>query len=327
MVQPTPLMPYDNTAPDKLQADFVRKLEGKKAQNRDMIARLQEAAADTETAYIVDKLVNSMESCATYIGLDIYQDSVRVSRANFCRSRMCAVCAWRRQAKFVATTYPTLDALAAAGYRYIFVTLTIRNVAAPELPQAVDNLLAAWRRWAKATPVVRIMRGYVRSLEVTYNAERDDYHPHIHALIVVDAEYFAADNPDWLTQEDITRLWRRAARLDYTPVVDIRTVTERATERAPYVEVLKYALKPSKAPASGLLWQYKALQGRRLVCFGGIVAQLRHLDLDDLTDASIDAPAGQSPLRCVLYRFDVNGGIYELVQEVSDNGSNDNSRA
>lgn len=324
---PTPLLPYDNTAAKSLQAAFIGKLEGKKQQNKDMIARLKEAGAgDTEAKYTTDKIVRNMEQCATYIGLDIYDDTVRVSRANFCRERMCAVCAWRRQAKFVATTYPTLETLASAGYRYIFLTLTVRNVQGPELPAAVDNLLAAWRRFAICAPIARVMRGYIRSLEITYSSERDDYHPHIHALMVVDAAYFKAANPDWLTQLDIQNLWCKAARLNYAPVVDVRTVTERDAERAPYVEVLKYALKPSKAPPNGLLWQIKALKGRRLVCFGGIVARLRALDLDDLTDTSIDAPEGKSPLRCVLYKFNTSGGAYEIVEEVTANGT-ENSRA
>lgn len=317
MDKPTPFVPYDSTKTDDLQAGFIRRLEGKKRQNADMIARLRQAGEqDTEAKYITDKLINNMEQCATYIGLDIYDDSVRVSRANFCRERICAVCAWRRQAKFVATTYTALDVLAGAGYRFIFLTLTVRNVAAPELPAAVDNLLVAWRRFAKLTPITRVMRGYIRSLEVTYNPERDDYHPHIHALLVVDAAYFEADNPEWISQAELQSLWRKAARLDYQPIIDVRTVTQKAPERAPYIETLKYALKPSKAPPNGLLWQIKALKGRRLVCFGGIVARLRALDLDDLTDASIDAPEGKSPLCCVLYKLNTTGGTYEIVEEV-----------
>ena len=34
------------------------------------------------------------------------------------------------------------------------------------------------------------MIGYIRAMEVTYNQEKDTYHPHIHCIFAVKAQYF-----------------------------------------------------------------------------------------------------------------------------------------
>ena len=34
------------------------------------------------------------------------------------------------------------------------------------------------------------MLGYMRAIEVTYNQQEDTYHPHIHCIFAVKAQYF-----------------------------------------------------------------------------------------------------------------------------------------
>ena len=34
------------------------------------------------------------------------------------------------------------------------------------------------------------MLGYMRAVEVTYNQQEDTYHPHIHCIFAVKAQYF-----------------------------------------------------------------------------------------------------------------------------------------
>lgn len=296
------------TAPTEAQVRFIRSMQAHKAQNTRIIAALTAAGDDYH-----DHMADDIDHCATTVGLDVMSDgTVRVSRADFCRRRLCAVCSWRRQAKFVATTYPTLDALAAAGYRYVFATLTAASVRSLDLPGALDDMLAAYTRLMRYK-ALRGVVGYVRSLEVTYNRSAETWHPHIHALLVVDAAYFGAGSGTYITQRTLQTAWRKALRATYDPVIDIRAL--RAQEgRKPYIETLKYALKPADIPGPELVALSDALRGRRLVCFGGIVARLRSLDLDDLTDASIDATPGVSITRQVLYKINTTGGTYDIVE-------------
>ena len=59
----------------------------------------------------------------------------------------------------------------------------------------------------KRKKVNSIAKGYVRKLEVTYNAERDDYHPHFHVLIAVNRSYFK-DTKTYISQKEWLNLWR-----------------------------------------------------------------------------------------------------------------------
>ena len=44
----------------------------------------------------------------------------------------------------------------------------------------------SWNRLLNRNPVKRIARSWFRGLEVTYDAERGDYHPHYHVLMYAD---------------------------------------------------------------------------------------------------------------------------------------------
>jgi hypothetical protein len=64
------------------------------------------------------------------------------------------------------------------------VTLTIPNVTAGDLARAIDGMLrglVAIARSIRRTD--RLSLRALRKLECTYNAERDDYHPHFHIAV------------------------------------------------------------------------------------------------------------------------------------------------
>ena len=52
------------------------------------------------------------------------------------------------------------------------------------------------------------MRSWFRSLEVTYNKDRDDYHPHFHALLMVPHHYFYKDRGLYIPHEKWLDLWK-----------------------------------------------------------------------------------------------------------------------
>lgn len=65
-----------------------------------------------------------------------------------------------------------------------FVTLTIPNCSVYELKSTVDDMLKSWSN------LIRVMRerrkvnlSGIRKLEITYNAEKNTYHPHLHILV------------------------------------------------------------------------------------------------------------------------------------------------
>ena len=107
--------------------------------------------------------------------------------------------------------------------RFLFLTLTIKNVSGKELNKTISEMGRGFNRLMKYKKVDKNILGYLRATEVTYSNEHENYHPHLHVLLFVKSTYFARKD-DYLTQDDWTKLWAKAMKLDYTPVVDIRTV-------------------------------------------------------------------------------------------------------
>src|SRR5699024_11878049 len=73
---------------------------------------------------------------------------------------------------------------------FIFLTLTAPNVPADELNDESKHYNQSFQRLMQRKEVKQIVKGYARKLEITYNEERDDYHPHFHVLIAVNKSYF-----------------------------------------------------------------------------------------------------------------------------------------
>ena len=47
---------------------------------------------------------------------------------------------------------------------------------------------------------------------------------HFHLLFVVEPQYFVSTRNKYLTKNDFSKMWQKALRVDYEPVVDIRIV-------------------------------------------------------------------------------------------------------
>ena len=71
------------------------------------------------------------------------------------------------------------------------------------------------------------------------------FHPHIHILCAVPADYFSADSNKYITIEKLREWWTESAELDYFVQVDIESINQ--TDNA-VAEVAKYAIKIVYAP-------------------------------------------------------------------------------
>jgi len=104
-------------------------------------------------------------------------------------------------------------------WRYVMLTLTVRNCSVLDLKKTVTGMNQAWKRLIerKTWPAL----GFVRSLEITRGKD-GSAHPHYHCLLAVPSGYFAGKN--YLSTAKWADLWREALRVDYTPICDVRTV-------------------------------------------------------------------------------------------------------
>lgn len=99
----------------------------------------------------------------------------------YCRSRWCITCSRIRTAQAIGKYSEAFDSWGKEKY---FVTLTIPNVKAEFLADAIDKMqknftnINRYFRERLKRPLIGI-----RKLEVTYNPQRDDYHPHYHIVV------------------------------------------------------------------------------------------------------------------------------------------------
>lgn len=285
-------------------------------------------------------------TCGSYLEFKRHNDgTLKLHDANFCKVRLCPMCAWRRSIKVYGQTSKIMDYLEESKeYRYIFVTLTVKNVSGEELSSELDKLFAAYKKMTERREFKRVSKGWFRCLEVTHNWETNEYHPHIHVIITVNKSYFSSQN--YLSHDAWMALWRSCAGLDYDPWVDVRTVKpdpdssgEEIKHKKAVSEVAKYTVKASDfivevpAGATEKVKQYlhsqmdevvdvldKALAGRRLVAYGGLMREVhKKLNLDEPTEGDLINTDNDEQIRPDLgyvierYEWHIGYGNYVLV--------------
>lgn len=241
--------------------------------------------------------------------------------ARFCGQRLCPMCAWRRSLKLTAEVSAVLH-LAADRWpqrAYVMLTLTQRNVPGHDLAHEVSRILDGWGKLHQRAEL-REVTGWLRTLEVTYNAAAGTWHPHLHVLLQVTPSYFTGRG--YVSHAKWVALWRSVLALEYDPSVDVHRVRQRASRDAlgaAAAEVGKYTVKDSdltghtpQEASERLVVLDQALSGRRLVAWGGdlrkLARELESGDEDDLVRVMGEChgptcPVCGSDLVEVVYRW------------------------
>lgn len=96
-----------------------------------------------------------------------------------CKLRWCPICGLRKALKIRDSLTTALSSSPGASWQ--FVTLTQKHSAAPLLDQ-VKNLRRAYRRLRQRGLWKKCVGRAVAVVEVTRNAERNEWHPHLHVI-------------------------------------------------------------------------------------------------------------------------------------------------
>ena len=277
-----------------------------------------------------------VEQCGTYLEYKYYILNKRrkLNQANFCKVRLCPMCSWRRSLKIFGQVSKVMDhALEEKDYRFIFLTLTCRNVEGDKLSKTIDDLFKAYNLLTKRKAFKQSVNGWFRALEVTHNIKNDTYHPHFHVVLMVNKSYFKKPSI-YITQQDWTSLWQDCLQSDYTPIVDVRafkTSTKLQTSKS-VSETAKYAVKDSDLIVRdddggvdeemtdrtvGVLDE--SLANRRLTAFGGELRRIhKTLNLDDAVDGDLINTDNSEELRddleFVIERYSWNIGYSNYVK-------------
>lgn len=211
--------------------------------HRGFADRVETLYAGSEFQRLSERIHTCSELLQFGMGLD-EQDrlKLRLRAARFCRVRHCPVCQWRRSLMWKAKAYKVLPKIVAdyPKYRWLFLTLTQKNVPIGELREALVRMNRAFQRLSqlKAFPAA----GWLRSTEVTRGRD-GSAHPHFHCLLMVPSSYFSGR--DYLKQKDWVQMWRKSLRLDYNPILDVQAVKQGDQPMQLVPELLKYCTKES----------------------------------------------------------------------------------
>lgn len=227
--------------------------------------------------------------CGDFIAMitDKKFDKRKLYRGNFCKNRFCPMCAWRK-AKKDAYKLDILMKYIKQEHKkdFVFLTLTAPNVSGESLVAEITKFNKAFGRLVKRKEVVPIIKGYVRKLEITYNEERNDYHPHFHVLIAVNQSYFS--DKTYLKRDRWLELWQEVTGDKTITQVDVRRLKKNGGKEVN--EIAAYAAKDSDYASSQEVFDffYKALKGRQVLTYNGLFADANKLfkqkKLDHLRD-------------------------------------------
>ncbi|MFV8196285.1 protein rep [Streptococcus hyovaginalis] len=239
-------------------------------------------------------LVERLSSCGEVLKFIQQQDgSLKLYQAYFCKNKLCPMCNWRRSMKYSYQTSRIVDEAIKQepNARFLFLTLTVRNVDGEDLNATLSQMTQAFNRLFKYKKVQKNMLGFLRSVEVTYNEKEKTYHPHIHVLLMVKSSYFSGKD-NYISQKEWGEMWSKSLKVDYYPIVDIRVVKQsyQGIEKA-IVETAKYPVKPmnldvtDKQVVDDL---YHGLYRKRQLGFGGLFKVIKkQLELDDIENGDL----------------------------------------
>ena len=195
----------------------------------------------------------------------------KLRAARFCRLRHCPVCQWRRSLMWKAKAYKVLPKIVSEypTHRWLFLTLTQKNVAIAELRDTLKHMNKSYQRMVqrKKWPA----EGWLRSTEVTKGRD-GNAHPHFHCLLLVPRSYFGQK---YIKQADWVELWRSCLRVDYNPILDCRAVRGGSKPMELVPELLKYCVKESDlvADRKWFLELTRQMHKMRAVATGGVLKQ------------------------------------------------------
>lgn len=245
-----------------------------------------------------------VRDCGDYLEFKKFSDNtLKLNKANFCKVRLCPMCSWRREKKTFTQVSKVMDkALEEKEYRFLFLTLTCKNVLGSDLLDTLNDLFHSFKKFTERKKIKSAIKGWFRALEITHNLDVDSkdydtYHPHFHVILMVNKSYFNDPNY-YISQEEWTSLWKQSMKVDYTPIVNIKvfkTGTKKEVAKS-VSESAKYTVKDNdyivvgdeEMTDSAVMILDKALENRRLIAFGGELKKIhKQLSFDDAIDGDL----------------------------------------
>lgn len=276
-----------------LETDFIKPkatedFTDKKERNIKYHEQLKKLSTETmEDIKITEKTIERIETCGQIMSFlaDRQLERHKLIYSQNCRNRFCPRCSWLLSRKHSIRLVASMNYLREAEDKeFILLTLTVPNVSGNELENKIKEMNKSFKKLFERKEVKKIAKGVLRKLEVTYNAEREDYHPHFHTLIIVNKSYF--DDKTYIKRDRWLELWQDCMKDARITQVDVRKVKDIHDDGL--LEMAKYSVKDTDYLSYGdevFCTFYKALKGKRLLTPSGkmkeVFEKYENKELDD----------------------------------------------
>lgn len=226
----------------------------------------------------------------------------KLYRVWFCKSRLCPMCNWRRAMKHGIQSQKVIKEVIKQKpkTRWLFLTLSVKNVYdGAALNKSLSDMTKGFNRMMKYVKIKKNLVGFMRATEVTVNDTDNSYNQHMHVLLAVESSFFKGSE-NYINQKEWTAFWKRAMKLDYEPMVDIRAIKPKNKDKTDIQsaidETAKYPVKDTdfrtddeEKNLKRLADLEEGLHRKRLISYGGLLKEVhRKLNLDDAEDENAD---------------------------------------
>lgn len=206
--------------------------------------------------------------------------------------------------------------------RFAYLVFTQKNVDGKNLGDELTKITKAWSKLRKRKEF-GIVKGWIRTIEITYNAKDRTWHPHLNVIVAVPGGYFSGR--EYVKQARWRELWQEVMGLDYLPNVYVKAVKMVPSEggEAPSpksaLELAKYCVKDSdligktvKETRERLEILVPALHHKRLIDSAGCLkmskdpeaGDLVHIEGEDTLEKHVKTcPTCSTPLADHLFRW------------------------
>lgn len=176
----------------------------------------------------LEKEAGKMNSCSNTLTFLSDGKNRILYKGLHCQNRFCPICSARlaKQNAMHLNDILTTIFKKHTDIQGIFLTLTQKNVYGAYLEEEIDRIMDGFKKFQRRAKIKKIAVGWFRALEVTYNPITDQYHPHLHVILLVKDEYFHDPNL-YLEGKDFSEIWKSCMDLSYHPSCKIETLRDK----------------------------------------------------------------------------------------------------
>lgn len=242
-------------------------------------------------------------NCGNSLSFNKYHNeekTIKLNHANFCKNRLCPMCAWRWHLKYNAIIKRTFQILGKGHYYHLVLTIPNLKVINKQI------LLNLKERASLFLKKYMKINDYFLGFEMTIGKDKS-YHPHFHIVL------FSAEKLELPTKKEMQTIWAQFTGYGKYNIINIQECSENEVS----LELTKYILKfETKEDQEELIKEtlypvYVALKGLRKFSTSGLVKKAEQQAKKELEEEYLEEILALKEFDYDTYFYEWLGQSYE----------------